>query len=154
MSVALPIQLVAGDTGMYPCLITGGTITSAVLAIAVELADGYSYIVEDNTGKIKKDDVVVYTIPSGTYVEAVDNGKLIINVVQEVSSESTSNNVIFILDAAFTDSFKPGKYSYDILVKQSNELVSGEAKYTPIYTNAFNVLPRVNKIIIPVQVSS
>ena len=153
MSVALPIQLVAGDTGMYPCLITGGTISSAVLAIVVELADGYSYVFEENTGKIKKDDAVVYTIPSGTYVESVD-GKLIINVVQEVSSESTSNNVTFILDAAFTESFKPGKYSYDILVKQLNELVSGEAKYTPIYTNAFNILPRVNKIIIPAQVSS
>lgn len=156
MSVALPIKLITGDTGMYPCLITGGTISSAIFAVVVELADGYSY--DSGNNCIKKGSETVYTVPEGTYISAIEETetttKIAINVTQDGDPSTTSNDVTFILDAALTESFKPGKYTYDISVMQTNELVSGEARYTPIYTNAFMVFPKTNKIIVTNQVSS
>ena len=152
MALALPIQLVSGDTGTYPCLITGGTIDSAIFAIVVELEDGYSY--DSVSGTIKKGNDTVYTPATGSVyisnlVSPVENAnKIIINLLVESDTPTqTSHNILFVLDKALTECFKAGKYSYDISVKQSTES-SGVTRYTPIYTNAFNVYPKTNKIIV------
>ena len=142
MSIALPIQLIVGDTGSYPCLITGGTLVEAIFSFVVELSEGYSL----NGSTITGPSSYSYTLENGLYAESVSgNNKILINVkVEEESSLyfNTSHNITFILPAKLTESFKSGKYTYDISVKQD-----ADSMYTPIYSNAFNILPKINKII-------
>lgn len=152
MAVALPIQLVVGDTGTYPCLITGGSIISAIFALVIDLSDDYSF----SDGTISGPDGYTYSFSNNIYAEVIPGNtkKIVINIEEESPSpEETSHSVTFILPSKLTECFKAGRYSYDISVKQEDTTTSSDitARYTPIYTNAFNVFPKTNKIIIPQQ---
>lgn len=143
MAIALPIHLVAGDTGLYPCKITGARIDKGVLSINISLIDGYIF----NNNCIMKDQDIMFDFSDYTDLLAEYNNssnKLIINNI--ISSETPNNlvhNLNFCLPADLTRCFKDGKYTYDISVQEISESYT----YTPIYTNAFNVYAKTNKII-------
>lgn len=140
MSVALPIQLVTGDICRVPCLITGEPIIKATFSIVVDLADGYTF----SNGTITGPSSYSYTFTGDVRGSGIEGtNKIIVNVdVNSPTPAESSHDITFIIPASLTESFKGGKYSYDISVK-----LDVNSRYTPIYTNAFNVFPRTNKII-------
>ena len=156
MSIALPIQLVAGDTGSYPCKITGVRLNKGIFSIAIPLLDGYSYDSTNNVIKHNDETVFSFSAYENDFLVEFDNQKLFINnVIVSTTPDSTTHNLNFYLPSGLTKCFKPGKYTYDISVqKEESATETDDIIYTPIYTNAFNVFPKTNRIIVPVQVSS
>jgi len=153
MSRILPLKLVAGDTGSYPVLITGGPVTKAIFSLKVDLADDYSFIHQNDTYRIiKSGTTVVYSLNEdndfGIKIDGDEelSKSIYINIIQEDEDapESDSHEFTFELPSKLTEFFKSGTYSYDISIKVNNDNTDC---YTPIYSYSYVIVPKINKII-------